>query len=203
MGGRTICRRIRFRMVASCSQNSYVSGRVLPLNLFIDFSDLPRGLIEFDTSTGVVSRETKMRTDWMVSSVCLLLAGMGAWAQSGHTPVARPISSVKLEQDPDVKCLRFATESGDPDSGPSTHILEFPTNCSVPWHYHTAEEQLMVVQGQVMTEMEGGSPTSLGPGGFALMPSKEKHQFSCKSQKACRAFVYFDRAYDIFWVKDK
>jgi glyoxylate utilization-related uncharacterized protein len=70
-----------------------------------------------------------------------------------------------------------------------------------PLHYHTAEEQLIVVRGDVETGMDGLSPRLLQAGGFAMMPSKEKHWFSCKLQAGCLMFVTFDRAYDIFWVK--
>ena len=114
----------------------------------------------------------------------------------------RPLSAVKFEQDDDVKCLASAVESGDPAKGPSTIILKAPPSCLVPWHYHTAQEQLIVVQGNVQTEMEGMSARPLGPGGFAKMPGKAKHQFSCQSKTACVMFVTFDGTYDIFWVKD-
>jgi quercetin dioxygenase-like cupin family protein len=93
-------------------------------------------------------------------------------------------------------------ETGDPAKGPSTIILKAPPNCRVPWHYHTAEEQLIVVRGSVQTEMEGMPARPLGPGGFAAMPGKAKHQFSCQSKTPCVMFVGFDRTYDIFWVKD-
>jgi quercetin dioxygenase-like cupin family protein len=114
----------------------------------------------------------------------------------------RPLPAVKFEQDDDVKCLASAVESGDPAKGPSTIILKAPPNCLVPWHFHTAQEQLIVVQGNVQTEMQGMSARPLGPGGFARMPGKAKHQFSCQSKTACVMFVTFDRTYDIFWVKD-
>ena len=116
--------------------------------------------------------------------------------------MARPLSEVKFEQDADVKCLLSAVEAGDPATGPSTIILKAPANCLVPWHYHTAKEQLIIVQGSVRTEMDGMSARSLGPGGFAMMPSKAKHQFSCESKTVCVMLVTFDRVYDIFWVKD-
>jgi hypothetical protein len=56
----------------------------------------------------------------------------------------------------------------------------------------------MVIQGDVFIEMKAVAPTSLGPGGFAMMPSKERHEFSCKSQNGCKVLVSFDRAYNIF-----
>jgi quercetin dioxygenase-like cupin family protein len=135
--------------------------------------------------------------------VILLLAIASRFeAQTKSPGVVRPLAEVKLEPDDDVKCLLSAVETGDPATGPSTIILKAPPNCLVPWHYHTAAEQLIVVQGSVRTEMEGMSGRPLGPGGFAKMPSKAKHQFSCQSKTACVMFVTFDRTYDIFWVKD-
>ena len=136
--------------------------------------------------------------------LAVLLLGIASLspAQTKNHGVVRPLSEVKFEQDDDVKCLASAVEAGDPAKGPSTIILKAPPNCLVPWHYHTAEEQLMVTEGSVRTEMDGMSPRALGPGGFAVMPSKAKHQFSCQSKTPCVMFVTFDRTYDIFWVKD-
>jgi quercetin dioxygenase-like cupin family protein len=136
--------------------------------------------------------------------LAILLLGIASLSPS-QTPnhgVVRPLSEVKFEQDDDVKCLLSTVETGDPAKGPSTIILKAPPNCLVPWHYHTAAEQLIVTEGIVRTEMEGMPARALGPGGFAMMPGKAKHQFSCQSKTACVMFVTFDRAYDIFWVKD-
>jgi quercetin dioxygenase-like cupin family protein len=116
--------------------------------------------------------------------------------------IVRSLSQVKFEQDDDVKCLRSSLESGDPRTGPSTFILKAPEKCVVPWHYHTAEEQLVVIRGSVLTEMDGMRSSTLGAGGFALMPSKKHHQFSCGSESECLMVVSFDRPYDIFWVKE-
>jgi quercetin dioxygenase-like cupin family protein len=133
----------------------------------------------------------------------LFSAGMGlVQTQAANKGVVRPLAQVKFEQDDDVKCLASAVENGDPAKGPSTIILKAPPNCQVPWHYHTAEEQLIVTQGDVRTEMEGMPWRVLRPGGFAAMPGKAKHQFSCQSKTTCVLLVTFDRAYDIFWVKD-
>jgi quercetin dioxygenase-like cupin family protein len=123
-------------------------------------------------------------------------------AQTKTFAVARPLAEVRFDQDGDVKCLSSAVEAGNPATGPSTIILKAPPKCLVPWHFHTAEEQLIVVQGSVRTEMTGMSPRLLGPGGFALMPGKAIHRFSCQSKTACVMFVTFDRIYDIFWAKD-
>jgi len=124
-------------------------------------------------------------------------------AEGSATGTVKPRGSVQLSPDSDVKCLSSAIEAGDPAAGPSTLILKAPPGCVVPWHSHTAEEQLIVVSGTVLAEMAGHPPTRLAPGGFAMMGSHMPHQFSCRGRSACLMFVSFDRAYDIFWGKGR
>ena len=137
----------------------------------------------------------------LIVPLVIALLTVTAWAQSAKSGVAKPLSQVKFEGDA-AKCLSSATENGDPDTGPSTLILKAAPNCKVPWHYHTAEEQLIVTQGSVQAEMDGMPAANLESGGFAMMPSKVKHRFSCESKNECIMFVTFDRKYDIVWVKD-
>ena len=111
-----------------------------------------------------------------------------------------PLSSVQFLPDSDVKCLSSAIETGNPASGPSTLILKAPSGCVVPWHFHTAQEQILMISGTIVAEMTGLSATTLGPGGFAVMAGRMAHQFTCQDS-ACLMFVTFDRAYDIFWGK--
>lgn len=124
-------------------------------------------------------------------------------AQAPKTGFARPISEVQFPQGHHPDCLQFSIENGDLKTGPSTAIMKAAPNCVVPAHYHTAEEQLFIVRGEVSTGMEGMPDTVLGPGGFAMMTSKQVHGFTCTAKGECLMFVTFDRAYDIVWVKDK
>jgi quercetin dioxygenase-like cupin family protein len=135
------------------------------------------------------------------SALLFLAAAASLSSQEQHHGVVRPLSDVKFDPDDDVKCLDSTLENGDPAKGASTFILRAAPNCKVPLHYHTAEEQLIVVRGDVETGMGGVSTRVLQAGGFAMMPGKEKHWFSCNSKEGCLMFVTFDRAYDIFWVK--
>jgi mannose-6-phosphate isomerase-like protein (cupin superfamily) len=111
-----------------------------------------------------------------VAAAILLIGATSSFHSEGSTSGAtRPLSAIRYVQDSDVKCLRYAVEAGSPDTGPSTHILSFPKGCAYPWHYHTAEEQLMVIQGVVSVQMDKSEAVSLGPGGFAVMPSLDFH----------------------------
>ena len=129
-----------------------------------------------------------------------LAAAVSLSSQEQHHGIVRPLSDIKFEPDDDVKCLDSTLENGDPAKGASTFILRAAPACKVPSHYHTAEELLIVVRGDVETGMEDLSPRLLQAGGFAMMPSKEKQWFTCKSKNGCLMFVTFDRAYDIFWA---
>jgi quercetin dioxygenase-like cupin family protein len=148
-----------------------------------------------------ISGRTKMFLCLTPLMILLVVVGAGSQGQAPSHGVVTPLASATLVFDGEPECLKVARENGDPDKGPSTFLLEAPSGCVVPAHYHTAEEQLMVVRGDVLTGMDGMPETTMGPGGFAMMPSKAMHWFTCKSKETCLMFVTFDRMYDIVWAK--
>jgi quercetin dioxygenase-like cupin family protein len=94
--------------------------------------------------------------------------------------------------------MTFAVERGDPNKGPSTLLLKFKSGCVVPWHWHTANEQLMFVSGAGKAEMKGSPPQTLKSGDYVLLPSKHVHQFTCIT--SCLVFDVIDGAFDIHYV---
>ena len=148
------------------------------------------------------SRRLKILLPGVLAAALSFVAKAGP-AQAPHHGVVRTLAGAKFTADDSLKCLSDVLENGDPDTGPSTFLLKATPNCVVPPHYHTAEEQLIVVQGQVSAGMDGVAPTTLGPGGFAMMPGKDTHWFTCQSKEDCLMFVTFDRKYDVVWVQDK
>ena len=129
--------------------------------------------------------------------------GLSVSAQAPKTGITRPLAEVKFPAGEGPDCLQFFLENGEMKTGPSTAIMKATPGCVIAPHYHTAEEQLIIVKGDVSTGMEGMKDTVLGPGGFAMMPSKAVHWFSCTKKEECLMFVTFDRAYDIVWVNKK
>ena len=140
---------------------------------------------------------------WHVSLVAALLFGLAfsMAAQAPKSGIVRQLSDVKFPAGEGPDCLQFFLENGDLNTGPTTAIMKAAPKCVIPPHYHTAEEQLIIVKGNVSTGMEGMPDTVLGPGGFAMMPSKAPHWFTCTAKEECLMFVTFDRAYDIVWLK--
>lgn len=145
------------------------------------------------------------RLFWMALPCLCLLLTIRLSAQAPQTGekagIVRQLSEVRFPAGEGPDCLQFFLENGDMKTGPSTAIMKAKPNCVVPPHYHTAEEQLIIVKGNVSTGMQGMQDAVLGPGGFAMMPSKQPHWFTCTAKEECLMFVTFDRAYDIVWLK--
>src|SRR3977135_3424071 len=142
---------------------------------------------------------------YIAVSLLVLLWRVRLSAQAPKTEIksgiVRQLSEVRFPAGEGPDCLQFFLENGDMKTGPSTAIMKAKPKCVVPPHYHTAEEQLLIVKGNVSTGMEAMKDTVLGPGGFAMMPSKQPHWFTCTAKEECLMFVTFDRAYDIVWLK--
>jgi quercetin dioxygenase-like cupin family protein len=145
------------------------------------------------------------RTTYLLLACGFLTLAMTLSAQApefgAKAGIVRPLTDVKFPSGDGPDCLQFFLENGDMKAGPSTAIMKAAPKCVVPPHYHTAEEQLIIVKGNVSTGMQGMPDTVLGPGGFAMMPSKQPHWFTCTAKEECLVFVTFDRAYDIVWLK--
>ena len=152
-----------------------------------------------------VESDRSVRTTCLFLVCWMLLLAVTLYAQAPESGpksgIVRQLSEVKFPSGDGPDCLQFFLENGNLKTGSSTAIMKAAPKCVVPPHYHTAEEQLIIVKGNVSTGMEGMRDTVLGPGGFAMMPSKQPHWFTCTAQEECLMFVTFDRPYDIVWLK--
>ena len=95
-------------------------------------------------------------------------------------------------------CLQSAVLSGDPSKGGSVMFIKLPATCAVPLHWHTANEQLLMVSGTGNVAPHPGKPQTLQRGAYAFMPSKHHHAFSCAA--ACTFYLTSDGAFDIHYV---
>jgi quercetin dioxygenase-like cupin family protein len=95
-------------------------------------------------------------------------------------------------------CLTLSVLHGDPTKGPSTILLKFAPGCSVPWHWHTANETLVIVSGKGSAEMKNGTPMAMKAGDYLFLPAKGIHRFSAKS--AVYMYDMPDGAFDIHYV---
>jgi mannose-6-phosphate isomerase-like protein (cupin superfamily) len=112
----------------------------------------------------------------------------------------RNVSAMKLMTIPGLPtCAKGSVQSGDPSKGPSVIFAKIPTGCSIPWHWHTPNEHVMLVSGVGRLDMKDGKPLTLTTGGYALMASRHVHQFRCQ-RGPCQLYIYADVAFDIHYV---
>jgi len=127
--------------------------------------------------------------------VCVLMGVVMAQDQ----PIANAAANAKFGGLPVLpSCMTFAVEKGDPMKGPSILLIKAASGCVVPWHWHTANEQLLFVSGSGKAEMKDGKPTTLKAGDFVYLPGKHTHQFTCVA--TCMMFDVIEGPFDIHYV---
>src|SRR5439155_21071582 len=91
------------------------------------------------------------------------------------------------------KCMTGSVQNGDPSKGASVILAKSTAGCTVPWHWHTADEQLMIVSGSAKVSMKDGQPTSLHSGDYLSLPGKNAHHFTWMA-----AFMLFINPFGAF-----
>ncbi len=95
-------------------------------------------------------------------------------------------------------CMTGAIQHGDPMAGPSVIVLKFEPGCSIPWHWHSANEQIIAVSGASRFQMKGEQPRNVSAGGYVFGPAKHPHQASCAA--GCTLYLSSDGPFDIHYV---
>ncbi|MGD0155861.1 MAG: cupin domain-containing protein [Terracidiphilus sp.] len=139
----------------------------------------------------------------VIAALCLATAmstGVTLTAQDADQLVFAPAATSKFVNMPGLPvCMTIAVQRGDPTAGPAILLLKLKAGCKVPWHWHTAGEQVMVVSGLGKAEMKGNAkPAMVKAGDFIYMPSKHIHQLTALT--ALTIFDAPDGAFDIHYV---
>src|SRR5262249_13832326 len=140
-------------------------------------------------------------------AVLIMLAVVGAVGRSGPTWADDPAGemttlrpeTLKFTPIPDMPgCASAAIVRGDPRRGPAWVYLKLASGCRVPWHWHPANETLLVISGRGTLAMKDGPPLQFTPGAFASLPNHHGHQAICSRE--CLLFNTADDAFDIHYV---
>ena len=136
----------------------------------------------------------------LTGSLILILSGTVQAQEAPGQPAGRNMTEMKFVMIPGLPtCGSGSVQSGDPSKGPSIILAKVAAGCSIPWHWHTPNEHVMMVSGMAHIEMKDGAPLTLRAGGFAKMPSRHVHQFRCGAAP-CALYIYSDTAFDIHYV---
>lgn len=111
--------------------------------------------------------------------VAFAFMGYASFAESDHVMISG--SAVKWVDAPQMgPGIQTAVLEGDPAStGTYTIRIKMPDGFKVPPHWHPADENLVVLQGDFMIGMgekfDESALQSLGTGGFSKMPKEMRH----------------------------
>ena len=120
-------------------------------------------------------------------------------AQGPDHAVGRNLTEMNFVAIPGLpSCALNAVQGGDPAKGPSIILAKIGSGCTVPWHWHTPNEHLMMVSGTARVESRAGKAIVLKEGGFAHLPPRHVHRFTCLSD--CVMYEQADGPFDIHYV---
>jgi quercetin dioxygenase-like cupin family protein len=138
-----------------------------------------------------------------ILGLLLLLIGLASLLASqdtGAMGVASPAKSKFVNLPGLPTCMRVAVLHGDPSKGPATLLLKFAPGCSIPWHWHTAAENLILASGAATAQMKDGQPMTMKAGDYLYLAAKGIHRFTANT--AVYLYDMPDGAFDIHYVDD-
>jgi quercetin dioxygenase-like cupin family protein len=146
-----------------------------------------------------MNNRTRLLMVTLAGSLVLLLGASARGQEPAGQGMGRNMAEMKFVAFPGLPtCAKGAVQNGDPSKGPSIILAKASAGCAIPWHWHTPNENLMMLSGVARLEMKDGKPLLLHAGGYALMPSHHVHQFRCEGP--CSVYIYSDVAFDIHYV---
>lgn len=135
----------------------------------------------------------------MLGAVAALGVVAPTQAKDTEEMIALNPKTLKFTPIPDMPaCASAAILRGNPRWGAAWVLLKLASGCRVPWHWHTANETLVVISGRGTVAMKDGPPLQFVPGAYASLPSHHMHQASCSRE--CLLFNGADAAFDVHYV---
>jgi len=85
---------------------------------------------------------------------------------------------------------------GDPAKANADVFLRLPAGATIPEHWHTSAERMILVAGELSVTYQGQPNIVLKPGMYAYGPAKLAHSASCLGSAPCVLFIGFESAVD-------
>lgn len=129
------------------------------------------------------------------------LSGITGRAESlSEKPLALAFGDAQLKWGPCPpvfpKGCEIAVLHGDPAKPNADVFLKVPAHYSIPLHWHTSAERMVLVSGELHVEYTGHSPSILKPGTYAYGPPKAPHKAACTDSGPCVLFIAFESPVD-------
>ncbi len=97
----------------------------------------------------------------------------------------------------------IAVLHGDPAKDNLDVFLKVPAKSTLPLHWHTSAERMVLVAGELHVTYEGQKTAVLKTGTYAYGPAKRPHDGYCASKTPCILFIAFESPLDAVPVAEK
>lgn len=138
-------------------------------------------------------------------SVALVLAVLGSHAALADEAMKEKSAAFTFK-DPQLawggcppflpKGCQIAVLHGDPSKDNADVFFKVPGGATIPPHWHTSAERMVLVSGKLNVTYEGQKVAALKPGTYAYGPAKLPHKAVCASKEPCVLFIAFEAPVD-------
>jgi len=90
----------------------------------------------------------------------------------------------------------IAVLHGDPAKDNVDVFFKVPAKSTIPLHWHTSAERMVLVAGELHVTYDGQEKAVLKPGTYAYGPAKRPHKGFCASAVPCVLFIAFESPLD-------
>lgn len=90
----------------------------------------------------------------------------------------------------------IAVLHGDPAKDNLDVFFKVPGKSTIPLHWHTSAERMVLVAGELHVTYDGQKKAVLKPGTYAYGPAKKPHNGYCASEVPCVLFIAFESPLD-------
>jgi quercetin dioxygenase-like cupin family protein len=94
------------------------------------------------------------------------------------------------------KGCEIAVVHGDPAKPNVDVFFKVPGGSTIPEHWHTSAERMVLVSGELTVTYQGQQPTTLKKGMYAYGPAKLSHKATCAKGDPCVLFIAFESPLD-------
>jgi quercetin dioxygenase-like cupin family protein len=142
---------------------------------------------------------------------CSLLLGLtgsfaNAQAPAQEQALARTAGDSALKWGP---CPPFLPKGcgitvlhGDPANANVDVFFKVPAKSTIPLHWHTSAERMVLVSGELHVTYDGQKTSVLKSGSYAYGPAKRPHKGFCASAVPCVLFIAFESPLDAVPVEN-
>jgi quercetin dioxygenase-like cupin family protein len=131
---------------------------------------------------------------------CMVTSSALAQSPTVEPAIARAAEDSRLQWGPCPAFLpegcRIAVLHGDPGKANADVFFKVPAKSTLPLHWHSSAERMVLVAGELHVTYEGQEEAILKPGTYAYGPAKRPHSGFCASTVSCVLFIAFESPVD-------